>query len=334
MLINCPRCGFSQPNDQYCAQCGVDMQAFKPKQEPALKKFFQSTGTHVFILLAAAVFVGQYVIRSDEPQRWVQKMTRFQSVSAVKSKPADESEQGPQVSSSQTRANSALENSSDEQLSGIQNKELSVNAATEEPIQASANSQPVSMKMATTSNGEVVGDISSPTFRITYAEVPTEVINRWVLDSSNAGLYQTLQDYSAGILADFRKKMDASVRVLKVSEKKLNLGQSDTNFSGTLSEEGGQMIGLAASIEYKSNENGIIHGTLMINRSQRQTRENFPAEFDLPKGSVFFMQGVLRIQSFGNERASLNMPPFQILKSPDFMTHKTEFVIIVEPEYK
>ncbi len=42
MLINCPRCGFQQPKDKYCAQCGVDMETFKPASPPALKRFFET----------------------------------------------------------------------------------------------------------------------------------------------------------------------------------------------------------------------------------------------------------------------------------------------------
>ncbi len=62
--------------------------------------------------------------------------------------------------------------------------------------------------------------------------------------------------------------------------------------------------------------------------------ESYPAEFNLPKGAVFFIAGALKMENFANERTRLNMPPFQVFKSPDFMTRKTEFVIILEPDYK
>ena len=55
MLVNCPRCGFSQPNDQYCAQCGVDMQSFKPKEQPFANQVFSNAGVQIGILLIAAV---------------------------------------------------------------------------------------------------------------------------------------------------------------------------------------------------------------------------------------------------------------------------------------
>lgn len=333
MLINCPRCGFSQPKDQYCAQCGVDMQSFKPKSVPVTKKIFQSTATHVILLLVGAVFVGQYVIRSEEPQRWVQKITRSQGVTKTKAKFDDSSEtSGVAESASEAERN-------EDQLGSLRNKELAVNANVEQPIQVGANASGAFEGTATASAGSAAtgtrdANATEPTFRILYAEVATATVNRWISDSSNAGLYQNLQEYSAGILPDFRRRMDTTVRVLKSAEKKLSPGQGDTNFSGTLGDESGQIIGIASNIEFRSQENGSVHGTIVVNRTQRQGRENFPAEFDLPKGSAFFMLGAIRTSSFPVEREQLNMPPFQIFKSPDFAARKTEFVIILEAEYK
>ena len=77
MLVNCPRCGFSQPKDQYCAQCGIDMQSFKPKEIPLLNKILSNAGLQIALLFIAAIFVGQYIFHSQEPQSWVQKITHF-----------------------------------------------------------------------------------------------------------------------------------------------------------------------------------------------------------------------------------------------------------------
>lgn len=332
MLINCPRCGFSQPQDQYCAQCGVDMQAFKPKTVPMTKKFFQSTVTHVILLLAGALFVGQYVIRSEEPQRWVQKITRSQGVTKAKAKFEDKaSNEASGISESASEADGP-----EDQLKSLRNKELAVNANVEQPIQAGSSSPTGLPDAGGSGSSPTARDASAnePNFRILYAEVPTAVVNRWISESSNAGLYQNLQEYSAGIIPEFRKKMDATARILKSSEKKLGPGQSDTNFSGTVGDESGQIIGIATNIEFRSQENGNLHGNIMVNRTQRQGRENFPAEFDLPKGAAFFLLGAIRSNSFQAERDQLNMPPFQIFKSPDFAARKTEFVIILEAEYK
>ena len=38
MNINCPKCGFNQPEDQYCASCGIDMATYEPPKTPLWKK--------------------------------------------------------------------------------------------------------------------------------------------------------------------------------------------------------------------------------------------------------------------------------------------------------
>lgn len=50
MLINCPRCGFSQPKDKYCAQCGVDMETFKPREVPLFKRLITHPASFVIVI--------------------------------------------------------------------------------------------------------------------------------------------------------------------------------------------------------------------------------------------------------------------------------------------
>ena len=37
-MINCPKCGFFQPKDQYCASCGVNMEKWQAPKQPLWKK--------------------------------------------------------------------------------------------------------------------------------------------------------------------------------------------------------------------------------------------------------------------------------------------------------
>ena len=112
------------------------------------------------------------------------------------------------------------------------------------------------------------------------------------------------------------------------------MGSSNQLLSGTMTDDGSQVIGLVSTVEYKSGEADGVNGNIIVTKNNGQTSDSYPAEFNLPKGSVFFMIGPLKRENFANERTRLNMPPFQVFKSPDFMTRKTEFVIILEPDYK
>ncbi len=333
MLMQCPRCGFSQPEDQYCAQCGVNMQSYKRKEKPILKKIFQNLGFQIFILLIIAGFAGTYMIGGTSSAPWVQKLGKFEG-------PSKSTRQAVVPLSQNQSATTAASTSANpnEPLQDLTNKEIAIESA-------SANSALQAVSIKTTAEGNAVaksGDAkdagaentSAILFKLTYAEVSTEVLAKWITASSRIGLYQSMQDYSAGILPDFRKRGDPLLQVLKTAEKKLSLGQAETNLSGTVSDDGSQMIGLSATYDIKAIDANTVHGSLYVTRANRQNRENFPAEFDLPKGSVFFMVDTLTRQQFRNEKKSLTMAPFQILNSLDFNAQKSKFVIILEPEIK
>lgn len=333
MLINCPRCGFSQPKDQYCAQCGVDMQSFKPKELPPLTKFFGNAAVQITLLLLTAALVGQYIIRSEEPQRWVQKMTPFQGVSKSEKNTNSSAADSEDVADGAATSAEIQENTSAsaQQLESLRNKEFS-SVRAGEGAGASAGAANSNASPGSTLSG--AQDLSSMNFKLTYAEISQEMLRKWVNDSSTLGLYQSLTDYSAGILYDFRKRGESFQQSLKTSDVKLNVGGTNSILSGTMTDDGLQVIGLITAIEYRSSEIDGINGNIMVTKNSGLGTESYPAEFNLPKGAAFFIVGALKRENFTVERARLNMPPFQVFKSPDFMTRKTEFVIILEPDYK
>ena len=326
MLVNCPRCGFSQPKDQYCAQCGIDMQSFKPKEVPLLNKILGNAGLQIALLFIAAIFVGQYIFHSQEPQSWVQKITHFKGFNKS-AKAAGSSHTTSADFNSDTATETETSSSRAAKAEAFRNREFSAKSSADSATAAAiANQQ----------NGGTNGaqDLSSVNFKITYGEISTEMLAKWVTDSSNLGLYQILQEYSAGIIYDFKKRGETLHQNLKTADLRLNIGATNSNLSGIMSEDGSQMMGLVAAVEYKANDNEVVQGTISITRSGPSGNEVYPAEFALPKGAVFFMIGTVKRTVSTSERAKLDMPPFQIFKSPDFMTRKTEFVIILEPEYK
>lgn len=349
MLVSCPRCGFSQPKDQYCAQCGVDMQSFKQKKQPALNRIFNSASVQIGILLIIAILIGQFIFRHQEPQKWVQKLTPFQSQTkqnkavSLSSSALEKNENkitaddDPKpLTLSDSRSSSEInENTENKTMAPAQRRNFNENPALA-PLPVSNSQTGQTTAQSGSQPGVLSGshDLNSLNFKVTYAEVAQDILAKWIADSSELGLYQNLTDYSAGIIHDYKKRGETFSQTLKSATIKLNIGNSNSNLSGTMTNDGSQMLGLVAAIEYKSNENEIIHGNINITKSNALGSEVYPAEFSLPKGSIFFMVGAIKRDNFTQERSLLTMPPFQIFKSPDFMTRKTEFVIIVEPDYK
>jgi hypothetical protein len=59
MLMVCPRCGLEQPKDQYCASCGLNVDAFRAKPIPLWKRIVQNPNVHLSLIgLLIMVVVG------------------------------------------------------------------------------------------------------------------------------------------------------------------------------------------------------------------------------------------------------------------------------------
>ncbi len=327
MILNCPRCGFSQPEDQYCAQCGVNMQSFRPAKKSFAKKLSENIVLQVFVLVIIAGVGGSYIFQAGSSPKWIQKITRSQGVSKSTKTASTVATGNDQATDYSASLNA---DSTEQNLKDLKDKEIVLE--TSSVVTAAATIEPATMGARTADvNKEPSLDTSAVNFKLTYAEVAVDVLARWVAESSRLGLYQNLQDYSAGILPDYKKRKDPLREILKSYEKKLPIGQSEVFLSGVVGDDG-QMIGLNAAIEMKSLETGIVHGSLTITRAARAGRETYPADFDLSKGAAFFIVDTINRQSFPTEKESLIMPPFQIFKSVEFMGQKTKFVIVLEPD--
>lgn len=313
MLINCPRCGFSQPQDQYCAQCGVDMQKYKPKEQPLLVQIFGNTAFQIIALLVATFFVGQYILTKPAPRKFVQRMIH----------PVTKSER-VRVAEEETAQSGRSQASEDSDEASTREASVAIPSAKD-----GVNGE----GQAGTASAKPALDPNTHLFRLSFAEVPNDILNKWITESNSAGLYQSLTEYSVGILTDFRKQ-NPSFPTLKSSDLKILVGSSASNISGVMNDDGSQLIGFSANIDLKSFENETLLGIINVNKSSSQGTDNYVSEFELPKGSAFFLIGSLKVENFQADRAKLSMPPFQIFKSQDFMTRKTEFVIVLEPVYK
>ena len=338
MLINCPRCGFSQPQDQYCAQCGVDMQAYKPKEIPFFKKLFSSTGFQLSVLVLITVVAAQFILNRYSPQKFSQKNSRSQGV--FKSQQNNESSDDYDNSENADQADNDFQDT--RPIASVGSDSVESSSISDRTQQMARSNGSANENSGANPNGTNTTASSSEQeaqlygkLRVIYAEVPIDTINKWITDSSNLALYQSLSDYAVGILPEFKKRNE-TFQVLKTYEVEFKpQASSNTNISGIMSDETNQLIGFSTLVERTGRLNdGTLMGQITVNKRGRVESDSYPSEFELPKASAFFLIGALKVENFQSDRAKLQMPPFQIFKSNDFMTRKTEFVIIVEPDYK
>jgi len=64
-MMNCPRCDFTQPEDQYCAKCGVDMENYS-KHIPIYQRLLNSSQLHLIIILSIILGTLFYLVISQK----------------------------------------------------------------------------------------------------------------------------------------------------------------------------------------------------------------------------------------------------------------------------
>ena len=339
MLVKCPRCGFSQPQDKYCAQCGVDMETFKPPRKSAVARYLKDP---LLYLATALVVIGVtlFTLYKQDKTDIVQRV-RFLKGSL-------------QIASTNGLDKKATEDSATPQ-SEVNAEEVAAPA----PAVASASAPALAGSPAADAAKKAtvaVAPISGPTAYVYYAEVPREALERLYQESQATGQFNSFGDYTAGILPDMQKRIMApglKIRVLEKSEKAI--AKTQQWFTGIHDPEFDEDLGLSTFIELIEVENNIFRGNLEIVRSLREIdldksrglaavdssagssqKNSYPAIFELGPGYGFFIAGVLprKIQISHEEELAAKAPTFSILRSPAFQNKQTEFVIFIEFEKK
>lgn len=64
-MMECPRCGFSQPKDRFCANCGVDVDLLLSKPKSIGERIFQNPNLHLSLIGALVIIVVGYIFYSQ-----------------------------------------------------------------------------------------------------------------------------------------------------------------------------------------------------------------------------------------------------------------------------
>lgn len=330
MLINCPRCGFSQPDDKYCAQCGVDMETYRPAQISWIKKILGSPILQfgaVFLLAGAAAF---FLYHRDQAnlQARVSYLKGSAPLNGAENQAAKNlmetaSAEPPPESPALDKAVAALDASS---------------TADKKPDEAAVPAKALAAKP------------SGPVIRVFYAEVTRPALQRIFEESQSTGQFMTFKDdYSAGIIPNIDQKLSPSntnIKILHKEERHVEMGKSLQWFYGLKDRQDSDTdLGMTTFIEMNEIEAGNYRGNLEIQRTWREVtesgkpasiqRRSFPAIFEIGSSTGFFISGVMPYKTnLDNDDDLTNIDVFKILKSDDFQRKSSDFVIFVELDPK
>lgn len=321
MLMNCPRCSFTQPQDKYCAQCGVDMETYKPIEPSFLKKSLGSTTFQVSILfliaLSAAFFL--YQKKGQNIQARVSYLKGSFQINSTQNHPSDKALDPEEV------------HDEDEEAAVATRASSFLGAAA--PASEQVSAQPTI--------GGAKANPQKNILRIIYAEVSKTLLQAIYYDSQSTGQFMNFKDYSAGIIPNLDKKFlsNPAVKILHQDESPLTIGKNMQWFYGLKDRLYPDLeIGMTTFIELGEADGPNYRGNLEIQRSWRERpgpagiqRRSFPAIFEIGGTSGFFISGVMPHRTnLENDDELVNIDVYKILRSDEFQRLDSDFVIFVE----
>jgi hypothetical protein len=359
-VISCPKCGFQQPSDQYCAKCGVDVIAFA-KSRLAI----QQKRTRLLIPLVVGGFVIASALAFQLQRRGKLQLKGMNTIASETSDDAAASAKNAARLLSARVANSKnsgaalaankqvdadMSSGGDGRSQSASNAENNTTAQSEVEIPAMAQSLVASQAPTAAANalladsgGSASGRVGSPGF--VENDIPKNV---WiVLGKVQSGFLQELERESTvksdgavtlGIHPTIETKtkqagIDQQMTALVASTKRpLAMGQAVT----VTEEASGHDLGIRLTVvPTQLDKNGAVVQieTLFFASSEERSKGQASSRstISIPKGQGFWIRGAIPRRQLSEElsRAAESHSVLKILNLPDFQAGSTEFVIFV-----
>jgi hypothetical protein len=322
MLINCPKCGFQQPKDKYCARCGVDMETYRPPEIPAYKKFFGNPAIQLTLLVLVAGVIGFTLFQRGKHRMDLRNARNYNAELQINTV----TNSRLPASSQELQAKNALTNTQEHSADAL-------------PPAPQANDGTPTPSPTDTPKEKIKGSH----LIVTYAEVPMGILQNIFEISQNTGQFMHLADNAAGILPGVSKLLTdrRDIKILHKEDRVLDSSKNLQWFFGLKDRQNPSVeIGLTTFFDISEVEGGTLRGNFELQRVWRESpepgsyevqRKSFPAILEINKNNGFFMSGVMpRVSNLPNEDELTSIDVYRILRSPAFRQGATEFVIFVE----
>ena len=292
------------------------MLAYKPKEEPVLTKIVKSGLFQFLMVVALGVGVTTFVVRTDQPQQWIQKINRFASVTP---NPQAKTEAGiaedqaefeappPEANTWSARAASPTETlPREEGLAAMAMAAAAPNAAgTQESVSPTATaSAPVKL-------------------RVQMVEIDYEYLNG-LLNERNGSLNNI-----GGDVAVFRSFPNIQLDQSKIKNLRTDsLDYTSVKTNSVASGNSSHWIRFTANVVDLQASTKFFDAAYIKNHPN--DNQQIPVELNLRGGELYIISGRGLLTYFDVEPALADVAPFTVFKSVDYRNQKTTFAIIVQ----
>lgn len=360
MIVKCPKCGFDQPKDTYCANCGIEMESFKPKKPPILKQVIKSPLFSLFLFIALGYGSFLYLKNPSEFEK-----SLLHSL-GIKKKTLSSPHTSPPLTPSQTPKPpnpppppAAPAPRGDKIVAAPPNPQEILTAAETASTQASTPAPgdappkpdptpaptPSSQTDSTDSRSNLMDrntldSIKGPlVVEIRFIEAPLHLIQNFLSEAAdNAGgdtgdmSYAIVKNAAPWLNQSAFKELDRLLKKVPDVKKRLQW------FSGAHDPETGSPIGLDFQISIQERVGGHLIGDLFISRSIADhtstgvttQRKEFTTHFETDVGSLIGLSGVMPRIELKNDESVFQDSLLKIFMSPNFIKGESDLLILLQ----
>lgn len=291
------------------------MLAYKPKEEPVLTKIVKSGMFQFLMVVLLGIGVTYFVVRTDQPQQWIQKINRFASVSP-----------NPKAVTE----------------AGIAEDQAEFEAPPPEAnTWAARSASPTGMTVATTTDGATpaapvpttdpstansMQTTSAPVkLRVQMGEIDINYLNNITSERRNGYVLGT-----NGNIVTFRAfpdfKFDSThFKILKTDSMDFTTAKNQSVTAGNNIH----WIRFTVSVLNIDAAASKFFDAVFI-KNHPSDPQQIPVDLTLIAGEKYIIYGSDLLAYFDTEASLTNTAPFTVFKSADYRNQKTTFAIIVE----
>lgn len=289
------------------------MLAYKPKEVPLLTRIAKSGMFQFLMVVLLGISVTYFVVRTDQPQQWIQKINRFASVSPNASQKA------------KTEAGIA-EDQAEFEAPPPQANTWAARAASPTEMNATTAKSSAAGAGAATALRAGTGDVSPAQTVSATAKVRIQMVEidyDYLMNNFMNDDMKTLDGDIIHSVSD-QKINDANINVLKTDIMDFTSTKNNSVSAGN----NVRWIRFTVNVENIEGKIKIFNGFFIKNHPNDTRQITLP--LTLAPGLKHILFGPRLLSYFEAETDLANQPPFMIFKSADYRNQKTTFAIIIE----
>jgi len=350
MMTTCPKCGFEQPEDRFCANCGIQMASYKARKPSWAKRILESTTFYAILLVTVFGLASYFIYQHARKNADLNEANLAQNPAPLAAKRGPE--QGT-TTPAQTRAGGSTQG-----VPGFGPKEgvgthQAMGLSGENPTAphgGETNESGESQTTAPTPSAGLKGESTAKAKTRSEVEVHFLKIDQAYLDGFNSDADSRLQigTASAGIIPNFKSKLDTGIRQnlvenLATETRSIAPNQQSIIFQGGREQKTSDSIGFFVEVYPTKQTDKGVEIKVNVRRvlpdasggtPQHIVSANFDDTFVIPNGNAAFMGGLLphdvsaRVEM---PEQFATIPVLRPLLDKGFQSNTSEFVILVAP---